>query len=132
MVTSLLYQAVKGAGGGHGLAKAAAWGGVSALIGGTTSFLTGGSFVRGAAAGAVGGLLGHKAYNNRGAFGAHFGGVGKSLGIKIPEKAAAAFSVAKLNRRSAMYAGAGLFGAIFGGDRRSHARGFNANRGSRI
>jgi len=44
----------------------------------------------------------------------------------------AVFSGLANNRKHATLAGAGLAGMTFGGDRRSHSRGFNGHRGARI
>ena len=107
-------------GGGATLLTAGAGG----LIGGVTSYATGGDFFQGAAAGSIIGA----------------GGVAAGMGIMNANRSFLAKNAAGINdavssmstsqRRNAMFAGAGLSGMVFGGDRRSHRRGFNQSRGN--
>jgi len=126
------------AGGGdwHPLATGAAMAG----IGGTASWLTGGSFVQGAVMGGLGGFgavkgakwgAGLKDEQITGALGKEWGGSVASY-TKGARTATREFLGDTSNRRMAMMGGAGLSGFIFGGNRRNHRRGFNSRRGSRI
>jgi len=98
--------------------------GAGGLIGGAASYATGGEFFQGAAAGSIIGA----------------GGVAAGMGIMNANRSFLAKNAAGVNdivssmttaqRRNAMFGGAGLSGMIFGGDRRSHKRGFNQSRGN--
>lgn len=98
--------------------------GAGGVIGGVTSYATGGEFFQGAAAGSIIGA----------------GGVAVGMGVMNANKALIAKHAPSINevtsaitttqRRNAMFAGAGLSGMVFGGDRRSHRRGFNQSRGN--
>jgi hypothetical protein len=107
-------------GGGATLLTAGAGG----LVGGLASYATGGEFFQGAAAGSIIGA----------------GGVAAGMGIMNANRSFLAKNAAGVNdlvssmttaqRRNAMFGGAGLSGMVFGGDRRSHKRGFNQSRGN--
>ena len=105
-------------------------------IGAGVSYATGGEIGQGALAGGIGGAIGMRAIRSMGSEGM----IGKqilaseTLGASyIPHAAAISEGMSSAgSRRAAMFAGAGLSGAIFGGNRRSHRRGFNSSRGSRI
>lgn len=108
------------------------------IIGGGTSYATGGEFGQGFVTGS---MVAGGAYLGSSAIGANKAALGTAAkGEGFVGGAAAALSGAgsmisgasTAARRSAMLGGAGLGGAIFGGDRRSHRRGFNQSRGSRI
>ena len=98
--------------------------GAGGLIGGAASYATGGEFFQGAAAGSIIGA----------------GGVAAGMGVMNANRSFLAKNAAGMNdlvssmttsqRRNAMFAGAGLSGMVFGGDRRSHKRGFNQSRGN--
>ena len=126
--------------------------GVGGLIGGTTSYATGGEFGQGFAVGAVGGFAGR---GLKQAAMANMAGGGKG-GLTFTKKFAGsswatprgtdssalavagsalnrgAQSVQTMSSRAAFMGGAGLAGVMFGGDRTSHRRGFNQSRGSRF
>ena len=108
------------------------------LIGGGTSYATGGEFGQGFVTGS---MVAGGAYLGSSAIGANKAALSTAAkGEGFVGGAAAALSGAgsmisgasTAARRSAMLGGAGLGGAVFGGDRRSHRRGFNQSRGSRI
>lgn len=108
------------------------------IIGGGTSYATGGEFGQGFVTGS---MVAGGAYLGSSAIGANKAALSTAAkGEGFVGGAAAALSGAgsmisgasTAARRSAMLGGAGLGGAVFGGDRRSHRRGFNQSRGSRI
>lgn len=112
--------------------------GVGAGVGGVTSYATGGEFGKGAVAGGMvagGAYLGMSTMaTNAKAINAAAGGEGFGAGVMGAMQGAnqviGGASVA--GRRAALMGGAGLAGLTFGGNRRSHRRGFNQSRGSRI
>jgi hypothetical protein len=108
-------------------------------VGGGVSYMTGGNFGQGAALGAAGGYGIMKA----GMAGSALKGgqlkrsfLGKEAGgnlakmTKDARKAGREFFNDTGSRRAAMLAGSGLTGMVFGGNRRSHKRGFNSRRGN--
>jgi hypothetical protein len=107
--------------------------GTSAIVGGVTSYSTGGSFVQGAA---IGGLMG-AGLGVLGAKGAATkflaGGPGKfgrgSFARKMVKYSR--YMESPEHRRMLMNGGAALAGFVFGGNR-THKRGFNAQRGNSI
>lgn len=114
--------------------------GVGAGVGGVTSYATGGEFGKGAVAGGMvagGAYLGmstmatnSKAINAAVAKGGEGFGAGVMGAMQGANQVIGGASVA--GRRAALMGGAGLAGLTFGGNRRSHRRGFNQSRGSRI
>jgi hypothetical protein len=96
------------------------------------SWLTGGGFWQGAFVGALGGHAGGAVWDQKAAIKNTVSGFG--VGGKAPARLSNVFKGVgeSITRRSAGYLGAGLGGMIFGGNRRSHARGFNSTRGSRL
>lgn len=114
--------------------------GVGAGVGGVTSYATGGEFGKGAVAGGMvtgGAYLGmstmatnSKAINAAVAQGGEGFGAGVMSAMQGANQVIGGASVA--GRRAALMSGAGLAGLTFGGNRRSHRRGFNQSRGSRI
>lgn len=96
--------------------------GAGGLIGGVTSYATGGEFGQGAMAGTMGGLA------IRG--GGHILNSNKQLAGKMSEGLQSATSAFVDNNRAAMLAGGGLTGFVFGGKRESKKRGFNSSRGN--
>jgi len=107
------------------------------VIGGGVSLLTGGGFWEGAAYGAVGGTLAGKGYgaldSNRGKIAGRLtteaGAIGGRRGAALT-RASEMVKASTIQRRHAVYAGAGLAGAIFPSSRNDHKRGFNAHRGN--
>ena len=110
------------------------------LIGGVTSYATGGEFMQGAAAGAMGGfamrglygLAGSKAggLNQMVASRAESGGALSGLAQGMMNSASAGTGMQTMAARHAMMSGAALGGMMFGGNRKSHKRGFNSHRGN--
>jgi hypothetical protein len=135
MIKSMLASAGNAIGAGAGHFGNAALG---AGIGGFASYANDGSVMKGAMMGAVGGLgglamarggamkLGTAILNasplgsRRAAFGLRMGAFGEKV------------SQSTSSQRAGMYAGAGLGGMMFGGNRNNHSTGFNAQRGNRI
>ena len=124
---------VSGLGGAHPVAIAAGM----AAVGGVTSYATGGNFMQGAVMGGVGGYAGVKGAM----YGAKYASknLGEGMGRDAARTTRAFFLGSKsfggrsqgiANQRGAMLAGAGLSGMMFGGNRRSHKRGFNSRRGN--
>jgi hypothetical protein len=135
--------------GGNAMSEAGKLGfmAAAALAGGAASYATGGGFFQGAAAGA---LTGMAASHGSKSMGQNF--VASNGGFKLADQLAphvaehlgdsaaksftsgamqvGAFSASKGSRRYAFGAGALLGGTLFGG--RSHARGFNKDRGNRF
>ena len=130
--------AIAGGGGGllagaHPVAIAAGM----AAVGGVTSYATGGNFMQGAVMGGVGGYAGVRGVMA----GAKYAGRNLEKGMaRDAARTTRAFLVGSksfggraqgiTNQRAAMLAGAGLSGMMFGGNRRSHKRGFNSRRGN--
>lgn len=114
--------------------------GAGAVVGGVTSYATGGEFGQGAVAGGMvvgGAYLGmstmasnSKAINAAVTKGGEGFGAGVMGAMQGANQVIGGASVAA--RRAALMGGAGLAGLTFGGNRRSHRRGFNQSRGSRI
>lgn len=110
-----------------------------AAVGGVTSYATGGNFGQGALLGAAGGYGMMKAGMAGSALkGSQLKGsfLGKEMGGNLAKMTKGARTAGREffgdtgNRRAAMLAGAGLSGMVFGGNRRSHKRGFNSRRGN--
>lgn len=108
-------------------------------VGGGVSYMTGGNFMQGAALGAAGGYGMMKAGMAGSALtGKQLKGsfLGKEMGgnlakmSKDARRAGRDFFADTGSRRAAMLAGSGLTGMVFGGNRRSHKRGFNSRRGN--
>ena len=121
----------------------------ASLGGGALSYATGGGFFQGAGAGLLAGMgasqlskMSGKAFTqNTGIYPKAQAFANGSLGDYVGKDAAAgfstgmqrigAFTASKGSRRYAFGAGAMLGGMMFGGNR-SHARGFNGERGNRF
>ena len=109
-----------------------------AAIGGVASYATGGNFMQGAVMGGVGGYAGVKGagmgaryLGKNYAKGTMAGDVARSVrGYMMGAGGAPGTAAGTVNQRAAMLAGAGLSGMVFGGNRRSHKRGFNSRRGN--
>lgn len=107
-------------------------------VGGGVSYMTGGNFMQGAALGAAGGYgivrgasLGARyasKHLDRGTVGGD--AARKVRGFMMGAGGAPGSGAGTTNRRSAMLAGSALSGMVFGGNRRSHKRGFNSRRGN--
>lgn len=107
-----------------------------AAVGGVTSYATGGNFGQGALLGAAGGYGMVKGIG----MGAKYGAKNFAKGTMTGDasRKATAFMIGAnggsgsgvANRRGAMLAGSALSGMVFGGNRRSHKRGFNSRRGN--
>jgi hypothetical protein len=135
MIKSMMASASNAIGAGAGHVGNAALG---AGIGGVASYANDGSVMKGAMMGAVGGI-GGLAMARGGAM-----KLGMTLGNASPRgtyrRAFAsrlghmgrAASQSTAQQRSALYAGAGLGGMMFGGNNNNHSTGFNAQRGNRI
>ncbi len=136
MIRNMLSSARAGIGTGAGYAGQALAG---AGIGGVASYATDGSFFKGAMMGAAGGAGAHAFLAKGGAM-----RMGESiLSASPPGSRRAAFgmrmgafglnaSSSTMHQRAGLYAGAGLGGMMFGGNRNNHSTGFNAQRGNRI
>ncbi len=115
--------------------------GAGGLVGGIASYATGGEFGQGFAMG-MGGAIGGKALkraamNNMAQQGGltmtkKYAGMGGAKETAASALNAAATSLQTARTRTTMMSGAGLAGAMFGGDRSSHSRGFNQSRGNRF
>jgi hypothetical protein len=114
------------------------------LIGGTTSYATGGEFGQGFAVGAAGGFaargLKRAALNNQASpsggltMTKKFDNADGARGVMSSVLNSAGTGLQTMKARNAMMGGAGLSGVMFGGQRegKSHSRGFNQSRGSRF
>jgi hypothetical protein len=98
------------------------------LVGGAVSYASGGEFGQGFAAGATVGVMG----------GAGMGLMRANQSAQAVESGffssfnQVASGASTMQRRGAVLAGGGLSGMVFGGDRKSHRRGFNQSRGNRF
>jgi len=118
--------AVAGVGSAYNWMRTTNWGGTvgSALIGGTASMMTGGTFTSGAMAGVAGGWAASGLRSKRSA--------GMSMaGVSRNSLMGRAIRGGTRTRARAMFGGAALSGAVFG-NRRKHSRGFNSSRGARM
>ena len=119
----------------------AGFGGVVAMMatgafaGGTASYMTGGSFTQGAMAGMVGGTFAYKSGRSLASAGAYMMRQGRQAGTRRfgAQLHGIGYGMSsRANRRMAFGVGATMGGMAFGGERRSHKRGFNSQRGNYI
>ena len=104
------------------------------MAGGVMSHMTGGEFGQGAMAGVfigAGAGLAHKGLGSQ-AFRKALSASGDDMGKASSALNNLSISSQTVSARASMFGGAALGGAVFGGNRNRHQRGFNNSRGNRF